>query len=82
MLGFLVEGHIIYILCQIHVQVVEYIFDDQPLNSEQVSDSHMFVNLHQQPQLQETACGYYRKHFRWLLYSVSDLQTMYKTWLG
>ena len=58
MLGFLVEGHVIYILCQIHVQVVEYIFDDQPLNSEQVSDSHMFVNLHQQPQLQETACGY------------------------
>ena len=32
------------VLCQIHVQAVEYILDDQPINSEQISDS--FVNLH------------------------------------
>ena len=32
------------ILRQIHVQAVEYILDDQPINSEQISDS--FVNLH------------------------------------
>ena len=32
------------VLCQIHMQAVVYILGDQPLNSEQVSDS--FVNLH------------------------------------
>ena len=32
------------VLCQIHMQAVEYILDDQPLNTEQVSDS--FINLH------------------------------------
>ena len=32
------------VLCQIHVQAVEYILVDQTINSEQVSDS--FVNLH------------------------------------
>ena len=33
------------VLCQIHMQAVdEYILDDQPINSEQISDS--FVNLH------------------------------------
>ena len=32
------------VLCQTHVQAVEYILDDQPINSEQMSDS--FINLH------------------------------------
>ena len=32
------------ILCQIHVQAVEYILDDQTINSEQVCDS--IVNLY------------------------------------
>ena len=32
------------VLCQIHVQAVEYILDDQTINSEQVCGS--IVNLH------------------------------------
>ena len=32
------------VLCQIHVQAVEYILDDQTINSEQMSGS--FVNRH------------------------------------
>ena len=32
------------VLCQIHVQAVEYILDDQTINSEQVCDS--IVHLH------------------------------------
>ena len=33
------------VLCQTHMQAVdEYILDDQPINSEQISDS--VVNLH------------------------------------
>ena len=32
------------VLCQIHVQEVEYILDDQTINSEQVCGS--IVNLH------------------------------------
>ena len=43
------------VLCQIHVQTVKYILDDQPINSEQISGS--FINLHQLPQLQEKVCG-------------------------
>ena len=32
------------VLCQIHMQAVEYILDDQAINSEQVCDT--IVNLH------------------------------------
>ena len=32
------------VLCQIHMQAVEYILDDQPINSEQISDC--VVNCH------------------------------------
>ena len=32
------------VLCQIHVQAVEYILDDQTINSEQVCGS--IINLH------------------------------------
>ena len=32
------------VICQIHVQAVEYVLDDQTINSEQVCDS--IVHLH------------------------------------
>ena len=32
------------VLCQIHVQAVKYILDDQTINSEQVRGS--FINIH------------------------------------
>ena len=32
------------VLCQIHMQAVEYILDDQPLNSEQVSNWKLEVS--------------------------------------
>ena len=34
----------VIVLCQIHVQAVEYILDDQTINSEQVCGS--IINLH------------------------------------
>ena len=40
---------------QIHVQAVEYILDDQTINSEQVWGS--IINLHLLPQPQERVCG-------------------------
>ena len=42
-------------LCQIHMQAVEYILGDQPLNFEQVSDS--LFDLYKLSQLWETGCG-------------------------
>ena len=34
------------VLCQIHVQAVEYILDDQTIKFEQISESDSFGNLH------------------------------------
>ena len=44
------------ILCQIHVQAVEYILDDQTIKFKQISESDSFGNLHYLPQLQERGC--------------------------
>ena len=43
------------LLCQIYVQSVEYILDDQTINSDQVCGR--IVHLHYPLQLQEGGCG-------------------------
>ena len=59
------------VLYQIHMQGVEYILDDQTINSELFGGS--IINLHYLPQLQETGCG---QHLHWLFrYTCRQLNT-------
>ena len=57
------------VLCQIRVQAVEYIFDDQIIKFEQISESDSFGNLQSKMAIRKGLCLVDSTFFAWLLYS-------------